>query len=215
MKIILFLLFFNFYLFAEENIEMLLENMQKVQNEINTLQASFYQKKTSKLFKIPQELSGMVYIKKPDFIRWEYIKPENYIIFIDKEKFQIYYPALKKVKVGKVARLRGKIFSILFAQEPLRKLKNHFTIELRIREKEDLLVLVPQTFKLKKYWKSWSLIIDKSTFLPKSIEIIEKDNDTTYIEFKDVKIDIPLEEDFFNPKIPEDFSIESYTKTPQ
>jgi len=215
MKKVIFFLFFSIYLYSEESIVSLLENMQKAQGKINTMQANFFQKKKSSLFENPQELSGVVYFKKPDFIRWEYLKPENYIIFVEKEKFQIYYPSLKKVKVGKIARLRGKIFSILLAQEPLVKLKNHFMIELRKREKEDVLILTPLTFKLKKYWKSWTLIIDRSSFLPKSIEILEKDGDLTFIEFKDVKIDITLEEEIFKLKIPSDVVVENYIKNIQ
>lgn len=213
MKNIIFFIFFPLFLFSEGSIEELLKEMQKAQNSINTLQANFYQKKTSKLFKTPQEFKGIIYFKKPDYIRWEYTNPEKYIIFVEKEKFQIYYPSLKKVKMGKVSRLRGRIFSILFAQEPLEKLKNYFTIELRKKENEDVLVLTPQMFKLKKYWKSWKMVINKKDYLPSSIEILEKDGDLTYVEFINLKLDLPLGEEIFKLEIPPDVIIENYTKT--
>lgn len=213
MKNIIFFIFFPLFLFSEESIEELLKKMQGVQNGITTLQADFYQRKTSKLFKTPQELNGIIYFKKPDSIRWEYISPEKYIIFVEKENFKIYYPSLKKVKVGKVSRLRGRIFSILFAQEPLEKLKNYFIIELRRKENEDVLVLTPQMFKLKKYWKSWKLVINKKDYLPSSIEILEKDGDLTYVEFKNLKIDLHLGDEIFKLEAPPGVIIENYTKT--
>lgn len=213
MKKTIIFLFFNFYLFSEENIESLLKEMQKAQDRISTIQAEFYQKKDSRLFKSPQELSGIIYFKKPSCIRWEYKNPENYIIFVDGEKFQIYYPSLKKVKVGKISRLRGRIFSILFAQEPLEKLKNYFILELRRKEKEDYLILFPQVFKLKKYWKSWTLVINKTNFLPLSIDIVEKDGDKTYVEFKNLIIDVPLKDEIFKFEIPQGVTVENYTKS--
>lgn len=213
MKKILVFLFFCFNLFSQESIEVLLENMQKAQEKIDTLEANFYQKKTSKLFTSPQEQKGVIYFKKPDFIRWEYTQPESYITFISKDTFQIYYPSLKKVKKGKIVRLRGRIFSLLFAQEPLQKLKNYFTIELRKKEMEDVLVLTPQVFKLKKYWKEWKLVIDKSKFLPVSIEVLEKDGDLTHIEFKNLKINVQMDEKIFEFIKPPDVIEESYTKS--
>lgn len=213
MKNLIIFLFLCCNLFSQESIEDLLDNMQKAQSKIETLKSNFFQKKTSKLFKTPQELSGIIYFKKPDFIRWEYTNPENYIIFIEKDKFRIYYPTLKKVKEGKVVRLRGKIFSVLFAQEPLEKLKSYFTIELRKRKMEDILILSPQVYKLKKYWKSWTLAINRSNFLPFSIEILEKDGDLTYIEFEDIKVNLELKDELFKLKLPKDVIVESYTKS--
>lgn len=213
MKNIIIFTLFPLFLLSEESIEELLKEMQKAQNQINTLQAEFYQKKTSKLFKNPQELNGVIYFKKPDSIRWEYTTPEKYIILVEKETFQIYYPALKKIKTGKFSRLRGRIFSILFAREPLEKLKNYFIIELRRKENEDVLVLTPQMFKLKKYWRSWKMVIDKKSFLPSAVEIIEKDGDITYIEFKNLKKDFPLSEEIFKLEIPPDVIKENYTKS--
>lgn len=215
MRNLIIILFVCCSLFSQESIEDLLINMQKAQSEIETLQSNFFQKKTSKLFKTPQELSGIIYFKKPDFIKWEYTNPKNYIIFIQRDKFQIYYPALKKVKEGKVVRLRGKIFSVLFAQEPLEKLKSYFTIELRKRKMEYILILSPQVYKLKKYWKSWTLTINRSNFLPISIEILEKDGDLTYIEFKDLKVNIKMEDEIFKLKLPPDVTVESYSKSIQ
>lgn len=213
MRNLIIVLFLCCNLFSQESIEDLLINMQKAQNKIETLQSNFFQKKTSKLFKTPQELSGIIYFKKPDFIRWEYTNPENYIIFIERDKFQIYYPALKKVKEGKVVRLRGKIFSVLFTQEPLEKLKSYFKIELRKRKMEDILILSPQVYKLKKYWQSWTLTINRSNFLPFSIEILEKDGDLTYIEFEDIKVNLELKDELFKLKLPQDVIVESYTKS--
>lgn len=213
MKNLIIFLFLCCNLFSQESIEDLLSNMQKAQSKIETLKSNFFQKKTSKLFKTPQEVSGIIYFKKPDFIRWEYTNPENYIIFIEKDKFRIYYPALKKVKEGKVVRLRGKIFSVLFAQEPLEKLKSYFTIELRKRKMEDILILSPQVYKLKKYWKSWTLTINRSNFLPFSIEILEKDGDLTYIEFENIKLNLELKDELFKLKLPQDVIVESYTKS--
>lgn len=213
MKNIIIFMLFPIFLFSERSVEELLKEMQRAQNQINTLQAEFYQKKTSKLFKNPQELYGVIYFKKPDSIRWEYAGPEKYIILVEKETFQIYYPALKKLKTGKFSRLRGRIFSILFAQEPLEKLKNYFTLELRIKEKENVLILIPQMFRLKKYWQSWKMVIDKESFLPSAVEIVEKDGDITYIEFKNLKKDFPISEEIFKLEIPPDVIRENYTKS--
>ncbi len=213
MKKFLFLIFFSSFLFSEETIEKLLEEMQKTQEKIETIKADFNQKKVSKVFSTPQYLKGIIYFKKPDFIRWEYQEPEPFITFVEKEEFKVYYPSLKKLKLGKIGRLRGRVFSILFAQEPLQKLKNHFIIELRKKREEDILILIPQTFKLKKYWTKWVLVVDKSNFLPKSIEVYEKDGDFTLVEFKNIKINVPLEEEIFKFTPPPDITIENYSKT--
>lgn len=211
-KIIIFLIFCNFS-FSQEKIESLLKKMQEAQEKIVTLKANFYQKKTSKLFLKEQELKGVLYFKKPDLIRWEYTAPENYIIFIENENLKIYYPTLKKLKLGKVSKYRGKVFSFLFAQEPLQKLKNHFIVELVSREKEEALILIPMTIKLKKYWSKWKVWIDKKNFLPYFIEIYEKDGDFSFLEFKDLRINETIEDSIFKLETPEDVFIESYTKS--
>ena len=68
--------------------------IQKAYEKTATFRASFAQSSSlSGMRHRERKGSGTVVIKKPGFMRWDYITPSQQVLINDGEKFSLYYPA--------------------------------------------------------------------------------------------------------------------------
>ena len=101
---------FTANLFAND----LLLKIQKSWDAIDTFQADFRQTSTSSL---GQNITakGVVRLKKPNLIRWEYFEPEEQLIIVGKQKVWIYDPLLDSISIEKKEEIaRIDIFNFFF-----------------------------------------------------------------------------------------------------
>jgi len=88
----------NFSSLNAQNIDEVLEKIQFFYENIKSIRANFIQE-TIFLDGSKEIRTGKVLIKKPGKFRWEYEKPERFLIISDGVKIFIYYPEEKEVLI--------------------------------------------------------------------------------------------------------------------
>lgn len=123
---------------------------------IVSVQADFVQTKNSALFSEPQVSTGKMIYRAPDYLKWTYETPNNVIWEIDGDRSNV-NPQVQKL-------LRMIMASIASEGKTDGKM-----------ERES-----------KKLFQSVIVRMDEETHIAKQVELIEKNGDTTIIEFKNV-----------------------------
>lgn len=123
---------------------------------IVSIQADFVQTKNSALFSEPQVSTGKMIYRAPEYLHWAYETPNNVIWEIDGDRSNV-NPQVQKL-------LRMIMASIASEGKTDGKM-----------ERES-----------KKLFQSVTVRMDEETHIAKQVELIEKNGDTTIIEFKNV-----------------------------
>jgi len=123
---------------------------------IVSLEADFVQTKSSALMVEPQVSTGHMSYRAPDFMRWEYSKPQTIVWEIDGDKTNV-NPQIQKLLRSIMASVQGQSAEDANIQRETKKL-----------------------------FRSVQVTMDEKTHVAKQVELIEKNGDTTIIEFKNV-----------------------------
>ena len=123
---------------------------------IISLEADFMQTKQVALMNEPQVSSGHMTYRAPDFMRWEYQKPETIVWEVDGDKSNV-NPQIQKLLRMMMSSIAGN------TQEDTRMLRES-----------------------KRLFKAVNITMDEKQGTAKRVELIEKNGDTTIIEFSNV-----------------------------
>lgn len=123
---------------------------------IISLEADFMQTKQVALMNEPQVSSGHMTYRAPDFMRWEYQKPETIVWEVDGDKSNV-NPQIQKLLRMIMSSIAGN------TQEDTRMLRES-----------------------KRLFKAVNITMDEKQGTAKRVELIEKNGDTTIIEFSNV-----------------------------
>lgn len=81
------------------------KQLQARYEQTQDLQADFTQKTTIKGFEQAIASSGKVYIKKPGWLRWNYLDPSNEDIYVYRDDVKVYVQEHKQVLIGKLSQM--------------------------------------------------------------------------------------------------------------
>lgn len=123
---------------------------------IVSLEADFVQTKTSALFADPQVSTGHMTYRAPDYMQWAYISPQQHLWEIDGEQSNV-NPQIQKLLRMIMSSVAGNT-----AEDP--KL-----------QKES-----------KRLFREVNIVMDEADQVARRVELIEKNGDTTTIEFTNV-----------------------------
>ena len=123
---------------------------------IVSLEADFVQTKTSALFADPQVSTGHMTYRAPDYMQWAYRSPQQLVWEIDGEQSNV-NPQIRKLLRMIMASVAGNT-----AEDP--KL-----------QKES-----------KRLFREVNITMDEAGQVARRVELIEKNGDTTTIEFTNV-----------------------------
>ena len=123
---------------------------------IVSLEADFVQTKTSALFAEPQVSTGHMTYRAPDYMQWAYLTPQQLVWEIDGEQSNV-NPQIQKLLRMIMASVAGNT-----AEDP--KL-----------QKES-----------KRLFREVNIVMDEAGQVARRVELIEKNGDTTTIEFTNV-----------------------------
>lgn len=123
---------------------------------IISLEADFMQTKQVALMNEPQVSSGHMTYRAPDFMRWEYQKPETIVWEVNGDKSNV-NPQIQKLLRMIMSSIAGN------TQEDTRMLRES-----------------------KRLFKAVNITMDEKQGTAKRVELIEKNGDTTIIEFSNV-----------------------------
>jgi outer membrane lipoprotein carrier protein len=101
-------LFFLFYLLhAVVYAASGMDQLQRFHNDVNSIEADFYQVLKDTSDNKVQESKGKVWIKRPGLFRWEYNDPYPQVIVADGQRILIYDPELDQVTIKQEASAIG------------------------------------------------------------------------------------------------------------
>ena len=180
----------DYYPISETNLITVKNNIKAKNAEIQTLICPFVQTKKMEVLKENVITKGMMYFQKPNKFRWEYTG-ENPFIFVQNE--EKYFTEVK----GKVTEIKDN--SVKLFQEISKLvissihgdiLENTKKFKTDFFENNNSVVvnLTPTAKSMQNFISKIKLYFSKTNYLVTKIEIFESGNDTTTIQFENVKI---------------------------
>jgi outer membrane lipoprotein-sorting protein len=193
---------------AEPMLERILQAFDKAQRETTSLVAGFTEKKELKLLARPVLSRGEFCYNRPNQVRWEYLEPDRKVFVITEDMYLAYYPALKRAEEVPIKKFVGKrLFRFLGLGQSIEELGKYY--EFRLAQQNDLkdthlLVLVPRKKKLAERVAEMKIWVDAATYLPRQLQYVESDGDSTLLSFQDVRTNVAVAAGRFKLELPKD-----------
>jgi outer membrane lipoprotein-sorting protein len=193
--------------FAQDAQE-IIRAIDEQQKKIQTLSAGFSQRKESSLAKDPLLSSGSVKFKRPDRIHFTYSKPERMEVALEGKTLWMYYPGRSQAEKYSFARNK-RVTQYLepitgIFQKTFTQLNETYSLTYQGTESDRLyrFRLLPKEGKIRKLLSRVDLWIDKGSGAILRFEMIEAGKDRLFLEFKDLQINPPLEDEDLTIQIP-------------
>jgi outer membrane lipoprotein carrier protein len=177
--------------------------LDRVENHYKdkSFKAEFVQESTLKAMDITDFASGIMFVRYPGMMRWEYEKPEVQVIITDGHKLWIHRPADNQVMTGSAPAFfsDGKGASFLSDIKLIRQKfkislensKDSFFYELKLKPLEKTLDVT-----------DIRLSVTKNTFTVIRIITYNSYGDENRIELLNHQFDVKLDDSLFSLKIP-------------
>lgn len=182
----------------EETLDDLLKRIEAAHKEHKDFQGSFEQEKYLPLFDDKINSTGKFAFKKPDHVRWEYLKPHESILVVTGESGKKWSKATGRTENIKLADDRGldAVVKQLFTwfKGEFTKLKDDYTVEILAR-KPSKLKMTPKKEVVKKFIAAIEVQFggdDDQIASVKILEPMQEGDDAqgyTLYTFKDTRLD--------------------------
>ncbi len=186
----------------------ILQAFDRAQIETSTLVAAFTEKKDLKLLARPVLSRGELYYNRPNQVRWEYVEPDHKVFVITEDMYVAYYPALKRAEEVPIKKFVGKrLFRFIGLGQSIDDLGKYYEFQLAPQsdlKDTHLLLLVPRKKKLRERVAEMKIWVDTSTFLPRQLQYVEADGDSTLLTFHDVRTNGVVDATRFRLELPKD-----------
>ena len=155
--------------------------------------------------------TGTFLYAKPTRIKWEYVNPEPRVYLITEDHFIAYYPEQKKAEEVPLGKLTGRrVFRVFGIGQTAEDLEKFFDISLGNPGSEKgtfLMLLTPKRSRMKDRLQQVRFWVDAKTYLPRRLEYVEADGDSTTLTFSNIRVNPVITEARFNVEIPKDVPI--------
>lgn len=160
--------------------------------KINTLQCNFVQTKTSTLVSEKSVTSGILLYRSASALRWEYTAPTPSTLILNGNDAIFFDRHGKRQGNTAVLKQLGGIIISMINGKSLQQSKQ-FASEVFENEVDFTVVLTPLQKRLKDYYKSLEMKLDKDSFLASEIVLLEKSGDTTVIILNGILMNTDIE----------------------
>jgi outer membrane lipoprotein carrier protein len=191
----------------------LLKKFNERQQAVQSLTATFTERKNLSLLAKPVVANGTFLYSKPARIKWEYSEPEPRVFLITEDRFVAYYPAQKRAEEVPLSKLAGRrVFRVFGIGQTAEDLEKFFDITQADPGTESgcyLLVLTPKRRRVKDRLTRVRFWVDAQTYLPRKLEYLESDGDSTLLTFANLRLNPEIAEARFSVNIPKDVMVTS------
>ncbi len=189
----------------------LLKRFNESQQSVASLTASFTERKNLSLLAKPLLSNGTFLYSRPSRIKWEYTEPEPRVFLITEDRFIAYYPNQKRAEEVPLSKLAGRrVFRVFGIGQTAEDLGKFFDITQDDPGDEKgayLLILTPKRQRVKDRLQRVRFWVDARTFLPRKLEYVESDGDSTLLSFNNIRLNPEIAEARFNVDIPKDVPV--------
>ncbi len=191
-------------------LESVIHKVQEQQKKTETLQADFKQEKELALLSQPETSSGTFVFSKPNNVLWSYDAPKRVQMLITSGMLTTYYPDLNKAERIDVKRFEDRIFRYMGTSGAIDELARYFDFTFTDTSTSPywLLDLSPKSKVVAKRVQHIKIWIDKATYLTSKFEYVEGDGDITRYEFKNIRVNQPVEQARFTLNLPAGVRVE-------
>lgn len=183
-----------------DDLNAIISKLQKTYDDIHDIQANFTQFTTSASIKQTQKAEGIVYLKKPSMMKWEFKSPNKDMIVSDGATIWVYQQDIGQVMIGSAANNGTSISNNFLAG--MGNLKKDFDIEQAEGDKDSyLLKLNPKTPQPNV--QKVHVAVDKKSFMVKKTTVHDMLGNETKVVFENIKTNQSLSANIFKFKIPE------------
>jgi outer membrane lipoprotein carrier protein len=184
---------------AEDPAEALARRLDKRHQTLGDLTATFVQTYRSGLMQREIRESGIVSMKRPGRMRWEYLKPEKKLFVADGRSFYFYVPADRQVIVRRSAGERG-IPSLLLSGRS--SILGEFTVALEAPPAGSSLQRLRLTPRRPDpEVETVALEVDASDRV-RSIEVLDPQGNRSRFLFDQIRENVGLKEGLFQFRVP-------------
>jgi outer membrane lipoprotein-sorting protein len=189
---------------AADDLKAILENFDRVQGSILSLQAEFTETIRSPLLKEPMTARGRFFMTKPDSIRWEYSSPEPMRFVIAANEYTGYFPDQQRAERRNIRRWREQMFKFLGVGQASHELAEFYEIRLVPSDEAGVVVLGldPKKRRVRKRLDEVQMWIDRSSYLPVRIEYGSQKGTTRTLRFEAMQVNPELQASLFRVDIP-------------
>lgn len=182
----------------------ILDQFKKAQESIEDFTADIKQVKTSSLLKEPVVSRGRMRFKRPNQVWLEMYSPYPNITALNEGVLLIYFPDEKVAQRYQVAGNPALAKWLLFFQNPIETLGK----KIRLREeKAGEVVLSIDPAEDLAVFQEIRIAVDTSNWMPKRLEMVEKNGDRTTINYHNVRINSGIPASSFKLRLPPDVDI--------
>jgi outer membrane lipoprotein-sorting protein len=197
---------------GKPTLEEVLSEHCRARAAVVTLRAQFTQTKVFKLFDEEEVSKGVVYFAQPNRICWQYSEPDNSSTVISGNAGWSVFPDIEQVQKFQLEGSQAnKVLSIVGFGPCGAPLTESFEIELgEVRKGTIALDMIPTDAAIRPYFSRVDLTLDRSDYLPREIELLEKSGDVLIFRFSNLDQEIKLDQTIFDYAVPEGYSVVEY-----
>jgi len=206
-KFLVFLIFTLSLSLADETPQEVASRVERRLFSLQSLQANFEQTYYSASVSKPLQEKGILYFKKPDWMRWEYKDPEKKIIIYGDGNFLSYFPEENQLIRTSLANEpnASEVLSLLSGQ---RKLEEYYSIESNpFPSPEKNVAQIKLTPKAEGEYSHILLEIDRKTWLLVRAIFFDWAGNKNELHFSQIKTNTSFPKKIFELKVPPDCEI--------
>lgn len=180
--------------------QQILMKIDQSAQSLKTMQCSFKQTKNMKMLDHQMISEGMMYVKQPNKLRWEYNKPYDYTFILNAENVKI-----KSSKTTRNIQVEGnklftRITGLIMGCITGGGLTNmtDFSIEMFDTGSGLFARLYPRKKEIKQLYKYIDLHFNDALSMVSLVEMEEKNGDSTIILLQNTRTNLNLDENLFN-----------------
>jgi outer membrane lipoprotein-sorting protein len=182
-----------------EQQKQIIEKIDQTASAMKGMQCDFVQTKRMKLLSKEMQSKGIMYFKRPNKLRWQYIAPYDYTFILNDDKVQI-----KSSKSTKNIDVQGnkmfrQITNIILNSVTGGSLKSSsdFNVEVYKKDNTYFAKLFPKKKELKQLYQVIEIYFDSALTMVNSVRMVEKTGDETRVNLINTKLNIAIDDKMF------------------
>lgn len=166
----------------------MIEKVETTAASIKSMQCDFVQEKTLSLLNDKMTSKGVMFYRKPNQLRWEYLSPYTYTFIFNDTKVLLKSSQKKDVIDVRSSQLFQEIARIMMNSVTGKCLsdKSNFAVTMYKAGDEWTAKLVPQKKNMKQMFSTIILHINPKEGVVNKVEMTEKTGDSTVILLKNI-----------------------------
>ena len=182
-----------------EQQKQIIEKIDQTASAMKGMQCDFVQTKRMKLLSKEMQSKGIMYFKRPNKLRGQYIAPYDYTFILNDDKVQI-----KSSKSTKNIDVQGnkmfrQITNIILNSVTGGSLKSSsdFNVEVYKKDNTYFAKLFPKKKELKQLYQVIEIYFDSALTMVNSVRMVEKTGDETRVNLINTKLNIAVDDKMF------------------